>query len=152
MVSWTKLKDKWELKMKEKEQFQPEHFHATVGHGDTDSLMHILKVEIHTLQMLLARCWWHSSLISALGRHRQVALWVWGQPGLQIKFQDRESYVEKPCLKNKQTKSAFGNQSGIKLKMIIPSDLVASFLRSYLSGLSAQVCKVIYTVAAVDKF
>ena len=27
------------------------------------------------------------------------SLWVWGQPGLQSKFQDSQGYTEKPCLK-----------------------------------------------------
>ena len=27
------------------------------------------------------------------------SLWVWGQPGLKNKFQDNQSYTEKPCLK-----------------------------------------------------
>jgi hypothetical protein len=27
------------------------------------------------------------------------SLWVWGQPGLQRKFQDSQGYTEKPCLK-----------------------------------------------------
>jgi hypothetical protein len=43
-------------------------------------------------------------LIPALGRQRQVDFWVWGQPGLQSEFQDRQDYTEKPCLeKQKQT-------------------------------------------------
>ena len=29
---------------------------------------------------------------------RQTDLWVQGQPGLQIKFQDSQGYTEKPCL------------------------------------------------------
>ena len=29
------------------------------------------------------------------------SLWAWGQPGLQSKFQDSQSYTEKPCSKNK---------------------------------------------------
>jgi hypothetical protein len=37
-------------------------------------------------------------LIPALGRQRQVDLWVGGQPGLQSEFQDSQGYTEKPCL------------------------------------------------------
>jgi hypothetical protein len=47
-----------------------------------------------------ARQWWHTPLIPALGRQRQGDLGVQGQPGLQNKFQDRQDYTEKPCLKN----------------------------------------------------
>jgi hypothetical protein len=49
--------------------------------------------------------WWHTPLIPALGRQRQVDFWVRGQPGLQSEFQDSLGYTEKPCLEtNKQTK------------------------------------------------
>jgi hypothetical protein len=37
---------------------------------------------------------------------RQEDLWVWGQPGLQIEFQDSQSYTEKFCVK-KQNKQKF---------------------------------------------
>jgi hypothetical protein len=49
--------------------------------------------------------WWHTPLIPALGRQRQVDFWVGVQPGLQSEFQDSQGYTEKPCLKkqNKQT-------------------------------------------------
>ena len=36
----------------------------------------------------------HSSLIPALGRQKQMDLWVRGQPGLYSKFQDSQSYRE----------------------------------------------------------
>jgi hypothetical protein len=36
-------------------------------------------------------------LIPALGRQRQVDFWVPGQPGLQSKFEDSQSYTKKPC-------------------------------------------------------
>jgi hypothetical protein len=46
--------------------------------------------------------WWHTPLIPALGRQRQVVLRVRGQPGLQSELQDSQGYTEKPCLgKNK---------------------------------------------------
>jgi hypothetical protein len=43
----------------------------------------------------MSRAWWRSPLIPALGRQRQVDLWVWGQPGLQSEFQDSQGYTEK---------------------------------------------------------
>jgi hypothetical protein len=39
-------------------------------------------------------------LSPALGRQKQVDLWVWGQPGLQSEFQDSQGYTEKPCLES----------------------------------------------------
>jgi hypothetical protein len=42
--------------------------------------------------------WWHTPLITALGRQRQAEFWVQGQPGLQSEFQDSQGYTEKPCL------------------------------------------------------
>ena len=48
--------------------------------------------------------WWHTPLIPALGRQRQVDFWVRGQPGLQSEFQDSQGYPEKPCLKKQKTK------------------------------------------------
>jgi hypothetical protein len=42
--------------------------------------------------------WWHTPLIPALGRQRQVDFWLRGQPGLQSEFQDSQGYREKPCL------------------------------------------------------
>lgn len=46
-----------------------------------------------------ARGWWHIPLISG-DRARSVSE-VWGQPGLQNKFQGSQGYIEKPCLQNK---------------------------------------------------
>jgi hypothetical protein len=48
--------------------------------------------------------WWHMSLISALGRQRQVDFWVQGHPGLQSEFQDSQGYTAKPCLRRKKKK------------------------------------------------
>lgn len=42
-----------------------------------------------------ARQSWHKSLVPALGRQKQVDLWVQGQPGLQSGFQDSQGYTEK---------------------------------------------------------
>ena len=38
-------------------------------------------------------------------------LWVWGQAGLQSEFQDSQGYIEKPCLKNKQTNKQNNNNN-----------------------------------------
>jgi hypothetical protein len=46
-----------------------------------------------------SQAWWHTPLVLALRRQRQVDFWVWGQPGLQSEFQDSQGYTEKPCLK-----------------------------------------------------
>ena len=37
-------------------------------------------------------------LIPALGRQKQVDLGVYGQPGLQSRFQSSQGYTEKPFL------------------------------------------------------
>jgi hypothetical protein len=43
--------------------------------------------------------WWLTPLIPALGRQRQLDLFVPGQPGLQSELQDGQGYPEKPCHK-----------------------------------------------------
>jgi hypothetical protein len=56
--------------------------------------------------------WWCTPLAPALGRQRQVDLWVQSQPGLQSEFQNSQGCTEKPCLK-KQTRlelSLLGNE------------------------------------------
>ena len=48
---------------------------------------------------------WHMPLKAALRRKRQaLSLWVWDQCGPNSQFQHSQGYIEKPCLKNKQTK------------------------------------------------
>jgi hypothetical protein len=69
--------------------------------------------------MLLARQWWRTPLIPALGRQRQVDFWVWGQPGLQSEFQDSQGYTEKPCLKKTKV--------GKKSPRVTPSMVVHTF-------------------------
>jgi len=61
-------------------------------------------------------------LISALGRQRQadLSLGVQGQPGLQSEFQDSHSYMEKPCLENKNNKTKT-NQKRNKTKQELGS-------------------------------
>jgi hypothetical protein len=48
------------------------------------------------------RWWWYTPLILALGKQKQVDLWVPGRFGLQSEFQDSQGYLEKSCLKRKQ--------------------------------------------------
>ena len=48
--------------------------------------------------------WWHTPLILALGRQRQVNLLAQGQPGLQSEFLDSQGYKEKSCLEKKKTR------------------------------------------------
>jgi hypothetical protein len=49
-------------------------------------------------------------LVPALGRQRQAALRVLGQPGLQTEFQDSQGYTEKPCIN--KTRRGVGGRKG----------------------------------------
>jgi hypothetical protein len=57
-----------------------------------------------------SRAWWHTPLIPALGRQRQVDFCVRGQPGLQSEFQDSQGYTEKPCPEKQKKKKEEENQ------------------------------------------
>jgi hypothetical protein len=46
--------------------------------------------------------WWRTPVISALGRQRQVDLWVWSQPGLQSEFQTWQAILWDPVWKKKR--------------------------------------------------
>lgn len=47
-----------------------------------------------------SQVWWLTAAIPALGRQRQMDLIVWGQPCLQIEFQDSHDYTKTPCLED----------------------------------------------------
>jgi hypothetical protein len=70
-----------------------------------------------------ARLWWHTVL--ALGKQRQGALQVWGQPGLQSEFLNIQSYTETRFEKqtNKQTKN---NVASILLLIYTPAQKSSS--------------------------
>jgi hypothetical protein len=67
---------------------------------------------VEYLKVMSGGAWWHTPLIPAFGRQRQVDLWVRGQPGLQSEFQDSQGYTEKSCLekpkKKKKKKKKWG--------------------------------------------
>jgi hypothetical protein len=68
-------------------------------------------LEFSVLKACWAGQWWHTPLIPALGRQRQVDFLVRGQPGLQSEFQDSEGYTEKPYLegeKKRKKKACLG--------------------------------------------
>jgi hypothetical protein len=70
----------------------------------------VLRVEVWWRYPIWARCWWHTPLIPALGRHRQANFWVQGQPGIQSEFQIARDIQRNPVLKNKQTNKQTNTQ------------------------------------------
>ena len=72
------------------------------GRGQGEVIWRRGQKESRTETEGIVRRWWHMLLIPALGRQRQVNLWVQGQPSLPSEFQDSQGYTEKPCLKQKQ--------------------------------------------------
>jgi hypothetical protein len=65
------------------------------------------------------------TLITALGRQRQVDFWVRGQHGLLSEFQDSQGYTEKPCLIKKNNNNNNNNNFSIsetaKRLYVLPS-------------------------------
>jgi hypothetical protein len=55
----------------------------------------------------------------------KAKLWVWGQPGLQSKFQDSQGYPQKLSLEDKQTKK-FNQNNSEKGKVIITDLMIYS--------------------------
>jgi hypothetical protein len=76
--------------------------------------------------VLLGEQWWHMPLIPALGRQRQADFWVWGQPGLQSKFQNSQGYTEKPCLEPPCLSQGFYSCTSIMTKKQIGEERIYS--------------------------
>jgi hypothetical protein len=75
----------------------------------------------------VARRWWRTPLIPALGRQRQVDFWVRGQPCLQSEdSQDSQGYTEKPCLKNKTKQNKNKNKTKKQKTIHIKNSLFVS--------------------------
>jgi hypothetical protein len=83
----------------------------------------------------LARRWWRTPLIPALGRQRQADFWVRGQPGLQSELQDkpglyRETLSQKTKKQKKKKKRKISSQIG-KLWKEKPYDMSLGHRRSW---------------------
>jgi hypothetical protein len=72
-----------------------------------------------------SRAWCRTPLIPALGRQRHADFWVWGQPGLQSKFQDSQGYTEKPCLEKPKKKKKY-----LELRKRVRLELIPSILKN----------------------
>jgi hypothetical protein len=81
-----------------------------------------------------SRTWWHTPLIPALGRQRQVDFWVRGQPDLQSEFQDSQGYTEKPCLEKTNKQKHKNKQTKIPQVIFLP---VISLIQPNLSGIQS---------------
>jgi hypothetical protein len=87
--------------------------------GSLGLLLFLLFSSYHShLSHTLAGQWWCTTLIPALGRQRQVDLWVRDQPGLQSELQDSQGYTEKPCLKKTKTKNKQTNKQKTTLASV----------------------------------
>jgi hypothetical protein len=67
--------------------------------GSQTSVQSIISGKTQHQEQEVSQAWWHTPLIPALGRQRQVDFWVPDQPGLQSEFQDSQGYTEKPVSK-----------------------------------------------------
>lgn len=86
--------------------------------------MAIPKCVILFIKQVISWAWRHMPLVTAL--ERQVDFWVLGQPGLQRKFHDSQSYTEISCLnKTKPTKQTETKQNWL---VISPSLQTCPFL------------------------
>lgn len=72
---------------------------------------------------------WHKLLIPALRRQRQVSLWVWGQPELQIKIQDSQNYTEALFLQKPKSRS--NNQTHTSMQTVSSSIITDQLSRSW---------------------
>jgi hypothetical protein len=59
---------------------------------------------------------WHTFNPSTHEAEAGESMWVWGQPGLQIEFQDSQGYTEKSCLEKNQTNKKPKNTTKYKQK------------------------------------
>jgi hypothetical protein len=85
------------------------------------TLQDILTVFYRSLET--AGQWWHTPLIPALGRQRQVDFWVRGQPGLQSEFQDSQGNPVPPPPKKKDLgNNQRRDETSSWLLWIAPSD------------------------------
>jgi hypothetical protein len=79
----------------------------------TPTVTHLLQQgHTYSKRATPGRAWWHTPLIPALGRQRQVDFLEQGQPGLQNEVRYSQGYTGKPCLgKPKKKKRATPSNS-----------------------------------------
>jgi hypothetical protein len=68
--------------------------------------------------------WCRTPLVPALGRQRQVDLWVQGQPGLKSEFQDSQGDTEKPWLTEQNKATALFIQNKGLMAFNVYCDLI----------------------------